>query len=64
MAGNAAVLVDPLSVESISDGIRSVLTGEQVRQQLSEKGRWRSQAFTWARCASQILGVLQLIASY
>jgi glycosyltransferase involved in cell wall biosynthesis len=63
MAGNAAVLVDPLSVESISGGVRSVLTGEQVRQELREKGRWRSQAFTWARCASQILAVLQLIAN-
>jgi glycosyltransferase involved in cell wall biosynthesis len=64
MAGNAAVLVDPLSVESIADGIRTVLSGQQVRQELIDRGRGRAQAFTWARCASQILAVLQLIANY
>ena len=59
IAGDAAVLVDPLSVDSIADGIRRVLTQSSLRQELIDKGRTRSQSFTWERCARQTLDVLE-----
>ncbi len=61
IAADAAVLVDPKSVESISEGIHSILTRPQLRQELTERGRRRSQEFTWERCARQTLEVLERI---
>jgi len=62
IAGDAAVLVDPLSVDSIAEGIRRVLTQPQLRENLIDKGRRRSQSFTWERCARQTLDVLERVA--
>ena len=49
-AGDAAVLVDPLSVESIADGIR-LLAREDGARSLSRKGLERSRGFSWERTA-------------
>jgi alpha-1,3-rhamnosyl/mannosyltransferase len=57
------MLVDPLSVDSIAEGIRRVLTQPSLRQDLIDKGRNRSQSFTWERCARQTLEVLERVAS-
>ena len=62
IAGEAAMLVDPLSVDSIAHGIRRVLTEPLLRQDLIEKGRRHSQSFTWQRCARQTLELLERIA--
>ena len=50
VAGDAAVLVDPLLVESIADGIR-LLADESCARNLSQKGYARSQEFSWERTA-------------
>lgn len=62
IAADAAVLVDPLSVDSIAAGIHRVLTEPVLRAELIEKGRRHSQSFTWERCARQTLDVLERIA--
>jgi glycosyltransferase involved in cell wall biosynthesis len=64
ISGGAALLVDPMSVDSIADGIRRVLTQQQLRQELIDKGRERAQLFTWQRCARQTLDVLERIAHH
>jgi glycosyltransferase involved in cell wall biosynthesis len=46
IAQDCALLVDPLSVESIGDGIAQVLENAELRDRLSECGRVRAQAFT------------------
>jgi glycosyltransferase involved in cell wall biosynthesis len=61
IAGDAAVLVDPKSVDSIADGIRGVLTSPELQLDLIARGNQHSQAFTWARCARQTLDVLERI---
>jgi len=61
IAGDAAVLVEPESVDSIADGIRSVLTRPELRQNLAERGVRHSASFTWERCAAQTLDVLERI---
>lgn len=48
VAGGAAVLVDPLSVESIADGIRSALADAET---LREKGLARAASLPWSRTA-------------
>ena len=55
VAGEAAVLVDPLSVESIAAGIEDALGR---RKELSEKGIRRARAFTWEKTAAQTLEVI------
>jgi glycosyltransferase involved in cell wall biosynthesis len=50
VAGDAAVLVDPLSVESIAHGIR-LLARECTARSLIQKGYRCSQGFSWERTA-------------
>ena len=44
VAGDAAVLVDPLNPQSIAEGMRVVLEDEALRQALVEKGHSRADA--------------------
>jgi glycosyltransferase involved in cell wall biosynthesis len=62
LAEGAAVLVDPESVESIAAGIRRVLDDSGLRTQLVAAGRERSREFTWRRCASETVRVLEHVA--
>jgi glycosyltransferase involved in cell wall biosynthesis len=59
IAADAAALVDPVSVDSIVEGIERVLGEATLRAQLVEKGYRRSSLFTWERCAAQTLRVLE-----
>ncbi|MET0561616.1 MAG: glycosyltransferase family 1 protein [Gaiellaceae bacterium] len=52
VAGGAAVLVDPLDVASMADGVREA----QVRRdELVVAGRKRSEEFTWKRAADSVV---------
>jgi O-antigen biosynthesis alpha-1,2-mannosyltransferase len=62
VAADAAVLVNPESVESIAAGIQRATLEGGARMQLIERGRERAQQFTWDRCARQTLAVLEGIA--
>lgn len=52
VAGDAAVLVDPLSVDAIADAMYQVSTDESLRNSLIAKGRERRELFSWNRTAS------------
>jgi glycosyltransferase involved in cell wall biosynthesis len=58
VAGDAALLVDPRSVEAIADGIGQVLGDPAVRARLIAAGAGRLEAFTWEGCAEQTLATL------
>ena len=45
-AGDAAVLADPRSIESIANGIRRLWTDEGLRATLTKRGRERLQTYT------------------
>jgi glycosyltransferase involved in cell wall biosynthesis len=62
IAADAAVLVDPESVDSIAEGIDRVLSEPPLRASLIQRGYGRSSVFTWDRCAAQTLSVLERIA--
>jgi glycosyltransferase involved in cell wall biosynthesis len=56
---DAAVLVDPWDVNSISDGMYRVLTDDVLKGVLIQKGLQRVKAFSWGKCARETLGVLE-----
>jgi len=58
-AGDAACLVDALDVDAIADGIRKVLTDNDLRRSLTERGRERVERFTWASTARGMLDVFE-----
>ncbi len=63
LAGDAAVLVDPLSVESISDGMVRIVTDTTLRTILISKGYEQASRFTWSRAAAATMAVLENAAN-
>lgn len=56
-AGGAALLVDPLSVEAIADGMGRLLGDRALRRDLAARGRARAAALTWEETARRTLAV-------
>ena len=54
VAGDAALLVDPTSVQQISRAMEQVVSDTSLRQQLREKGRMRAAEFSWASTVSRV----------
>jgi len=61
VAGEAALLVDPLSVASIRDGLRSVLADAALRARLSRRGMERAARFSWRRAADETHAVYERV---
>lgn len=59
VAGSAAILVDPLEVESIAEGIR---TAESRRGELVPLGLARAREFTWERTADEVVRLWRELA--
>ena len=58
VAGNAAVLVDPLSVEQIAAGVEQLCADDILRETLRRKGLRRAAQFNWDDVAAKVKGVL------
>jgi glycosyltransferase involved in cell wall biosynthesis len=54
VAGDATLLVDPLSVEQIAESLVRLLTDEGQRAALIERGFRQAAQFTWHRAAAQL----------
>ncbi len=50
-AGEAALLVDPESPESISEAVKQIMEKPSLRKRLVEKGLKRAEEFSWERTA-------------
>lgn len=60
IAGGAAYLVNPYSMEDLSTGLFRLATDEKLRQQLEKKGVERARHFSWEETATKILiGLLE-----
>jgi glycosyltransferase involved in cell wall biosynthesis len=57
VAGDAAVLVDPTSIESIAGGIARLWEDDVQRQELSCRGLRRAAEFSWERTARQTMSL-------
>ncbi|MEV4419455.1 glycosyltransferase family 1 protein [Patulibacter sp. NPDC049589] len=63
VAGDAAVTVDPLSVDAIAAGLAEILSDDARAADLGARGRRRAAEFTWARTAADTLDLLVAAAS-
>jgi glycosyltransferase involved in cell wall biosynthesis len=54
---NAAILVDPLSVDDIEKAIEKLVHSQKLRTELAQKGVLVSQKFSWIKTAQQTLQI-------
>jgi glycosyltransferase involved in cell wall biosynthesis len=57
VAGDAAVLVDPQSVEAIASGIQRLASDSELRTTLRAKGLARAEGYRWERTARETLEI-------
>jgi len=59
VAGEAALLVDPESVDAIAAGLERLICDEDLRRLLSERGPRQAARFSWAGCAQATVRAYQ-----
>jgi glycosyltransferase involved in cell wall biosynthesis len=62
VAGNAALLFDPMDVEQLSQHMKSVIADSQLREKLIQLGNERSKIFSWDKAAENIYSILKQVA--
>lgn len=58
VAGDAALIVDPYSVEAIAKGLDALVQDEALRADLVGKGRQRVSCFDWDKAASALWSIV------
>jgi glycosyltransferase involved in cell wall biosynthesis len=61
VAGDAALLVDPLSVESLENALRRLLGNVELKRTLGEKGLRRSKEFSFQKTAAQTASIYERV---
>lgn len=61
VAGEAGVLVDPLDIESIGEGLRHLIENATLRTDLAEKALKNGERFSWERAADQLVSVFERV---
>jgi glycosyltransferase involved in cell wall biosynthesis len=59
VAGDAAILVDPLDVQAIADAVCSLQSDSMLRQSYIEKGLARAKQFSWRSSTEQVVQVYE-----
>lgn len=59
VAGDAAILVDPFSLESISDALIEISSNSKLRNQLVEKGNIQKQKFSWDKTSEKFWNTIE-----
>jgi len=62
IAEDAALLVDPASIEAIAHAIQQLTDDVQLRESLEAKGLKRAQDFNWTQSAQEVLNHYKAIA--
>ena len=57
VVGDAGIMVDPWSTESIAAALNLVSQSDRLRQEMRLKGLSRAAQFSWDRCAAQTMAV-------
>jgi glycosyltransferase involved in cell wall biosynthesis len=63
IAGNAAVLANPLKTDEIASGICMLAANEDLRQKKIELGLDNARRFSWKRSAERVLGLYESVYS-
>jgi glycosyltransferase involved in cell wall biosynthesis len=58
--GNGGLLVDPLDIEAIADGILKLVYDSGLRENLRSKALMRVKKFSWPETARKVIDVLQI----
>lgn len=61
VAGDAALLIDPFSVNSISGAMLKISKDENLRIKLIEKGREQKKEFTWQKSSERLWGSIEQV---
>ncbi len=61
VSGNVLRYFDPYSVEELSTCMQEALQFQDLRDELSSRGKERAQKFSWDLCAEETLGVLEQV---
>ena len=61
VAGDAALMVDPFSIESIANGMEILCKNTELRQKLIELGHIQKQKFSWERTAGLLWGSINRV---
>jgi len=59
VAGEAALLVNPLEADDIERGLHELTTNDDLRRTLIERGYQQAPKFTWQTCADIVLNVFE-----
>lgn len=59
VAKDAALLIDPFSVESIAEAMQAIFSNEDLRKDLIKKGELRKKDFTWQHTADALWEAIQ-----
>ena len=59
VVGNAGIMVNPYNVNELADKITEVLTNEELKKELSQKGLERAKLFSWEKCAKETMEVFE-----
>ena len=62
VVGDAGLLIDPHDVDELTVGMWRVLTDEELRREMIEKGLRQAARFSWDRAASETLEIYRLVA--
>ena len=62
VAGDAAILVDPLSVDAIADAMRALARNAELREELRKKGLQRASYFRWRTTAEKTIKTYEKVA--
>jgi alpha-1,3-rhamnosyl/mannosyltransferase len=57
VAGTAAIAVDPQDVAAMAEGVRALLTNQDLAARYSQAGLARAESFSWRRTAEETLAV-------
>jgi glycosyltransferase involved in cell wall biosynthesis len=63
VAGNAALLVDPYSVEEVQSALNQLMTDPGLRANLASLGRARAKCYTWDRAVQATYSIYQELVS-
>jgi glycosyltransferase involved in cell wall biosynthesis len=63
VAGDAALLVDPLDVDAIAAAMLRLATDDALRAELVERGHANVKRFSWEKCARETLAVLESVGT-
>ena len=63
VGGEAALYVDPKSVDDIEEKLKEVMENTKLRDGLIDKGFNQAKKFTWEKCAMETIEIYERLMS-